>query len=151
PCNNLAAFEQAQANHLIRSSMRALAYGVEGYIWYTLQGPGWNESGLLNSSQQPRPVYTAMKVAIEQLNGLRLPPQSFTGYGPSIEAYRFNGNGFVLDVVWSIDGSPQSIALPVGSFIAAYRRDGSTLTPTIAGGNAILTVGSENIYLKRQP
>ncbi|WP_333691870.1 cellulase family glycosylhydrolase [Chloroflexus sp.] len=151
PCGNLALHEQAQANHLIRSSMRAFANGVEAYIWYTLQGAGWQDSGLLDGNQQPRPAYTAMKVAIERLNEVRFPPQSFTGYGTGLEAYRFSGNNFALDVIWSVDATTRTITLPQSSFIAAYRRDGSPLTPAISGGNVTLNVGFENIYLKRIP
>ncbi|RMD73033.1 MAG: hypothetical protein D6823_14060, partial [Chloroflexi bacterium] len=79
------------------------------------------------------------------------PPQAFTGYGTGIEAYRFQGNGFVLDVVWSVDGTPRQITLPATSVIAAYTRDGTSITPTISGSTAIFNVGFENIYLKRQP
>ena len=146
-----SVFEQAKANHLIRSSMRAIAAGVESYIWYTLQGPGWSQTALLDATQQPRPAFTAMKVAIERLNEVRIPPQSFTGYGSGIEAYRFSGNGFVLDVIWSVDHTTRQISLPASAVIAAYSRDGNPITPTISGGTATFNVGFENIYLKRQP
>ncbi|OAN42866.1 hypothetical protein A6A03_03885 [Chloroflexus islandicus] len=145
------AYEQAKANHLIRSSMRAIADGVENYIWYTLQGPGWSSTGLLDGSQQPRPAYIAMKTAIERLNEVRLPPQPFTGYGAGTEAYRFRGNGFVLDVVWSVDSTLRQITLPATSFIAAYTRDGAPIIPASSGGNVTISVGFENIYLKRTP
>lgn len=151
PCSAATQFEQAKANYLIRSSMRAMAEGVEAYIWYTLQGPGWDQSGLLNSSQQPSPAYVTMKTAIARLNEVRLPPQPFTGYGANIEAYRFSGNGFVLDVLWSIDGTSRQITLPQAAFIAAYTRDGAPITPVSSGGNATISVGFENIYLKRAP
>lgn len=146
-----AVFEQAKANHLIRSSMRAIADGVETYIWYTLQGPGWSSTGLLDGAQQPRPAYIAMKTAIERLNEVRVPPQTFTGYGAGIEAYRFSGNGFVLDVIWSVDSTLRQITLPATSFIAAYTRDGAPITPVSSGGNVTISVGFENIYLKRTP
>lgn len=151
-CNSiLPQFEQAKANHLIRTSMRAMAEGVEAYIWYTLQGPGWSYTSLLDGSQQPKPAYNAMQFAIQRLNEVRIPPQAFNGYGSGLEAYRFQGNGFVLDVVWSVDGTPRQITLPTSSFIAAYTRDGASITPTISGTTATINVGFENIYLKRQP
>lgn len=146
-----AVFEQAKANHLIRSSMRAIADGVETYIWYTLQGPGWSSTSLLDGAQQPRPAYIAMKTAIERLNEVRIPSQAFTGYGAGIEAYRFSGNGFVLDVLWSVDDTSRQITLPATSFIAAYTRDGAPITPVSSGGNVTISVGFENIYLKRTP
>jgi hypothetical protein len=142
---------QMQANILIRSSVRAMALGVEAYIWYTLDGPGWQEAGLLDGDQQPKPAYNAMQFAIQRLNEVRIPPQAFNGYGSGLEAYRFQGNGFVLDVVWSVDGTPRQITLPASSFIAAYTRDGASITPTISGTTATINVGFENIYLKRQP
>lgn len=80
-----------------------------------------------------------------------MPPQSFTGYGAGFEAYRFSGNGFVLDMVWSVDDTPRQITLPASSFIAAYTRDGAPIAPAISGGTATLNVGFENIYLKRKP
>ncbi|WP_322495866.1 cellulase family glycosylhydrolase [Chloroflexus sp.] len=151
PCSSVTQFEQAKANYLIRSSMRAMTEGVEAYIWYTLQGPGWNRSGLLGDNQQPTPAYTTMKTAIERLSEVRIPPQPFTGYGSGIEAYRFSGNGFVLDVVWSVDSTLRQITLPATSFIAAYTRDGAPITPVSTGGNVTISVGFENIYLKRAP
>ncbi|WP_299644987.1 cellulase family glycosylhydrolase [uncultured Chloroflexus sp.] len=150
-CSAALQFEQAKANHLVRSAMRAIAEGVEAYIWYTFEGPGWQRSGLLDDNQQPRPAFLAMKAAIERLNEVRVPPQSFTGYGTDIEAYRFSGNGFVLDVLWSMDGTSRQITLPATSFIAAYTRDGTSITPTSSGGTVTLSVGFENIYLKRRP
>ncbi|MDW8404569.1 MAG: hypothetical protein RMK72_10285, partial [Chloroflexus sp.] len=67
------------------------------------------------------------------------------------EAYRFSGNGFVLDVLWSIDGTSRQITLPQAAFIAAYTRDGAPITPVSSGGNVTISVGFENIYLKRAP
>ncbi len=128
------AFEQAKANFFIRSSIRALSVGVESYI----------------CNQQPRPAFTAMKVAIERLNEVRMPPQKFEGYGTGLEAYRFNGNGFVLDVIWSVDGTQRQVTLPASSFVAAYTRDGMPITPA-PGSVVTLPVGFENIYLKRRP
>ncbi|WP_298816058.1 hypothetical protein, partial [uncultured Chloroflexus sp.] len=101
-------FEQAKADFLIRSSIRAISVGVESYIWYTLQGSGWSRTGLLDGSQQPRPAFIAMKVANERLNEVRFPPQSFTGYGTGLEAYRFSGNNFALDVIWSVDATTRT-------------------------------------------
>ncbi|GIW91451.1 MAG: hypothetical protein KatS3mg109_1883 [Pirellulaceae bacterium] len=142
---------QMQANILIRSSIRAISLGVEAYMWYTLDGPGWQSAGLLDGNQQPKPAYNAMQFAIQRLNEVRIPPQAFNGYGSGLEAYRFQGNGFVLDVVWSVDGTPRQITLPASSFIAAYTRDGASITPTMSGTMATINVGFENIYLKRQP
>ena len=46
--NHKEIFFQRQADFLTRSYVRALANNITGLIWYTLEGPGWYDSGLLS-------------------------------------------------------------------------------------------------------
>ena len=146
------AYEDSKANHIVRMVVRSVASQVDAFIWYVLEGPGWQEAGLLDSNQQPRLAFNALKHLNVRLLELRTPLQSQTvNYGTGLESYRFSGNGFVLDVIWSVDATTRQISLPASAVIAAYSRDGNPITPTISGGIATFNVGFENIYLKRQP
>jgi hypothetical protein len=80
-------FYLAQANFVIRSFVRGLSENVKGFIWYTLDGPGWRHTGLLHENNQPKPVYTAYQNLIKQLLYTRYIGQP--SYGSRIEAYAF--------------------------------------------------------------
>ena len=52
-------FYNAQATQLPRLYARAWANGLQNAIWYTLNGPGWREAGLLDGEGNPRPAGTS--------------------------------------------------------------------------------------------
>lgn len=145
-CSNPdATFFEAQANFLPRLLVRSLSDGVESVIWYTLTGPGWDNSGLLDTNQQPRPSYTAFQTLGVQTYGAALPPGNLGAtYGAAVEAYRFTLPDKFVDVVWSNDGGPVTISAPPG-FIAGYDRNGKQLQP------GALTTDTGVIYVQRRP
>ncbi|NTU81228.1 MAG: glycoside hydrolase family 5 protein [Chloroflexales bacterium] len=143
-----SAFFQAQADHIVRIASRAAAAGVQQVSWYTLDGPGWRSSALLDENQQPRPVYTTYQHLIRRLG------QYFgvaaTTYSAETEAYRYNKGSTVVDVVWSRSSAVRTIEVPIGRFLAAYSRDGLPLTPRL-GATAQIDVGFSPVFIERVP
>ncbi|MCW1969597.1 MAG: glycoside hydrolase family 5 protein [Anaerolineae bacterium] len=150
-CNNpSAAFFNAQANYVAPAITRAFANGVEQVVWYTLDGPGWNNVGLLDGDGNPRPAFFAYKTLIRQLSGSNLPPVAIN-YGNGLEGYRFQRGPGWVDVVWSLDSTPRIVRVPQPQFISAVDRDGNPISPTLNGIDANLPVGLGGIYITRLP
>jgi hypothetical protein len=145
-----AAFYNAQANYVAPAITRALAQGVEQIVWYTLDGPGWNNVGLLDGDGTPRPAYFAYKNLIAQLNGTNLPPRQ-VNYVANTEAYRFTRGPKLVDVVWSTDSTPKNIRVPIAQFLSAVDRDGNVINPTTIGNEVQITVGLGGVYIVRTP
>jgi hypothetical protein len=139
------AFFQAQADHLVRVFVRAQSTGVGGITWYTLNGPGWRQGGLLDEDGARRPAFIAYQSLIEQLSEARY--DSPADYGLGIEAYRFRQAGHNVHVVWSKDTSVRTVRVLRSQLIRAIDRDGALLSPTLSGDYYVLTVSMEPIYL----
>jgi hypothetical protein len=144
-------FLEPQADHLVRTYVRALAEGVEQITWFTLNGPGWEESGLLNSSQAARPAFVAYRHLIQQSQRGETRPARVDNYGAEIEAYRFPRPGRPVDVLWSRSFSVVQVGLPESQFIEAFDRNGGRITPQVVDGQARFNVGSSPIYIHRKP
>ena len=146
--NPTPAFFQAQADYVVRIMSRAAAYGIQQVSWYTLDGPGWRNASLLDGDQKPRLVYTAYQqfiLRVGQYYGI-----AATTYSVETEAYRFNKEATVVDVVWSRDSTVRTVEVPTDRFIAAYSWDGAALTPRL-GAAVQLDVGFTPIYIERTP
>ena len=144
-------FFENQADHLVRSYTRALSENPMGMIWYTLTGPGWRESGLLDESQNPKPVYDAYKVMIARLQYSKY--NTIVDYGVGIEAYEFKRKLERVHVVWAEDpASTFDVTVPDAIFIAAYKMDGE-LNPTdlIGTDRVIQDVGFSPVYILLEP
>ena len=105
-------YDPAQANYVVRLFTRSKAHGLIGSIWFTLNGPGWRDSGLLDEAQQPRQGYQAM-----QFLAARLTAADYAGTfsnGP-LEGYIFIKGPVVYRVAWTNDGSTVTIPLPKGT------------------------------------
>jgi hypothetical protein len=146
------AFFDEQANFVIRGYSSALAAGVEMIAWYTIEEQGWNHSGLLDTSNIPRPVFKAYKTLIEQISGAQLPAAA-VDYGEGVRGWRFNIGNRVVDVVYTsfLYTGPKTISWPAGSHIAMYDRFGQSLTPNITDGNATYSVNLQPIFIHRKP
>lgn len=142
----IPAFFEAQADHLVRTFVRALSADVGGLTWYTLNGPGWRQGGLLNADGTRRPAFIAYRALAQRLNGARY--DSAADYGAGIEAYRFSRSGSNVHVVWSTDSSTHTIRILQSQLLHAHNRSGELLVPTPAGDFYELTVGFEPIYLE---
>ncbi len=61
-CNPISQqYYEITADHVARFLTRGLADDVGMFSWYTLNGPGWLGSGLLDANQAPRPAYRALQ------------------------------------------------------------------------------------------
>jgi len=140
-------FLQMQADFLVRSYSRALNENISALMWYTLDGPGWHYSGLLDSNQNPKPVYYAHQQYITRVE--RSKPLGPVSYGTGIEAYAFGRGGMVTHVIYTITDTAITISLPQNEFIAAYTRDGAVITPGLSGSDYTFQVTFEPIYLIR--
>ncbi len=144
-------FFQAQADYVSRVFPRVLSGRVESISWYTLSGPGWRSTGLLDAVGNPRPAYFAYQFLIDQVRGARLPSIPLS-YASGVEGYRFTKvNNRVVDVVWTVQDASATVSVPRSLLLAAYGQYGDPITPTIVGDNAVFTVGFSPIYIQRHP
>lgn len=145
-----AQFYDEQANFVIRGYTTALSAGVEAVVWYTLEGPGWQNTGLLDSGQKPRPVFQAYKTLIEQVTGATLPPVSVE-YGEGVRGWRYDMGHYAVDVVYASYAGTKTIAWPATSHIAIFNRFGQPLTPNYVGDRAVFAVTNQPVFIHRKP
>ncbi len=138
-------FFQAQANYLVRVFTRARSEDIQGLSWYTLNGPGWRSTGLLDENGVPRPAYWAYQQLASQLN--RSLYEGTVTYGSDVEAYSFVRAKERVHVAWSLDYTADTISVSQSSFLAAYDRDGTALSPVASGTSYQFSVGFSPIYL----
>ncbi|MFH1635964.1 MAG: hypothetical protein ABIG63_18380 [Chloroflexota bacterium] len=142
-------FYEFQADMLVRIAARVISEDVDGFIWYTLNGPGWREMGLLDGNGDPRYSFTAYQELIEELYG-----KSYISpvvYHEDVEAYIFGANGKFVHVAWAKDDNQYPILIPQDRFIEARTRDGAVITPVAVGTDYQITVGFSPVYIERQP
>lgn len=143
------SFFQMQAIYLVRSFTRALAANVQGAMWYTINGPGWRYTGLLDEQATPTPAYRAFQVLSDLLQ-----TAEYTGtvdYGQGIEAYGFARYDRRVQIVWAISDQTLAISIPQAQFIAATDRDGNPVTPIASGANYLLQARFEPLYITLKP
>ncbi len=133
-------FLEAQANYAVRLYTRAWANGLLGAVWYTLNGPGWREGGLLDQHQAARPAYTTLKFVSRLLKDA-----VYTGplRNGSLEGYSFRRGGTTYQIFWTNDGTTGTVALPSGTR-AVYDKAGRTITPS----GASMMVGFEAVVIE---
>lgn len=140
-CGPLGFYED-QANYAVRFFTRVAASDLIGALWYTLNGPGWQDGGMLDAQQQPRPAFVAARFLSEQLRGAQyLGPR---GEGV-IEGHAFAARGRSVYVYWTNDGSTASVPTPPDA-TAAYSVLGAPLplaSDTLTVGFAPLIVVAE--------
>ena len=116
-------FFSAQASYLTRMYARAWANGLLGAIWYTLEGPGWEQGGLLDENQQPRPAYQALSFMAGLLQGASYDGPRSSG---TIEGYAFRKGATRYELYWTNDDTPARMAWPAGT-VGAYDLYGQPL------------------------
>ncbi len=105
-------FEEAKADAVLRLYARTIAADLLMSHWYTLNGPGWQEGGLLDSRQQPVPAFRAFQFARQQLGAARyLRPVTMAG----LEGYHFRAAESEVIVVWSVDGVERTYSVPANA------------------------------------
>lgn len=142
-------FFQIQASHVVRSFVRGIGGGIQGFIWYTINGPAWRHTGLLNSDYSPKPVYVAYQVMTRQLQNTRY--LGITSYTMGTEGYTFRRGPEMVDVVWVVENRVLAVEVPQAKFVRALTRDGVPITPSLVGTNYQISVGFEPIYIVRWP
>ncbi|NJL05105.1 MAG: cellulase family glycosylhydrolase [Chloroflexaceae bacterium] len=139
-------FFDEQANHIVRTTVRALSVGVQAYCWYTLHESGWLSAGLLDRSNQPRAPYRAYRELIRQA-GQQRTLQRITSYGEGVEAYRFDRGTSYVDVLWSRNTTTQQVQVLSPAFLNAFSRDGDRITPQTTAAATIVPVGFRPVYI----
>ena len=137
------SFLQAQADFVAWLFVRNWASGFLGTTWYTLEGPGWRNVGLLNEDNSPRPAYHALNFITQELSNTIYKGQ-VTLY-PNLRGYEFGNDQKRIWVLWAPDEQPYSINLPAG-VLKVLDKYGNLITPQ-AG---IITVKSP-VYLEFNP
>lgn len=147
-------FYESQATHLVRFYVRGMSEKIGGFFWYTLNGPGWRNMGLLDGSQQPRKVYMTYQYLSQKLRYARY--QNIVDYGPGIEAYAFRVNSQQVHVLWAMEDQTIDVVIPSGAFFEASDRYGNILydqfnPPPFFGSDYLIQVGFEPILITYQP
>lgn len=125
------AFRHGQAVGLIKLYARTWANNIDGAIWYTLNGPGWREGGLLESDKTPRPAYTSMRFMSSLLRHARFTKTISTA---QMEGYEFEDNAFIYRLYWT-NNAGLTVQIPVTIDIqTVYNAYGQIGT---AGGSTI--------------
>jgi hypothetical protein len=150
-CDPLPApsFYEMQADHLVRSFVRGLSVNVEGFIWYTLDGPGYRHIGLLDENDDPHEAYFAHQNLVLQLKNSQY--TSIVNHSPGVEAYAFQRGTEIVQVVWTQADEVVPITFPGSQFIAAYDRTGNPIVPTPVGDNFQIDIRFTPIFLVLNP
>jgi hypothetical protein len=140
-----AQFFDVQASHVTRLLVRGLGKGIMGFVWYTLDGPGWRYTNLVEDDGTLKPVYVAYRELIDQLHNARYLEPVDQGLG--LEAYLFRRGTEHVQVVWAVQDEVLTVSVPALSYVAAYSRDGDPLSPTPVGSDLQFQVGFEPVYI----
>ena len=134
-------FRDDQANYVVRLYTRTWANGILGSTWYTLNGPGWRQGGLLDSNQAPRPSYNTLKFMATLLNGSSYRGQLSSG---ALEGYAFFNRSAQREyrVYWRNDSSSTLLMLPGGT-VAVYNKFGQVVPPS--GGK--ISIGFDPVFV----
>ncbi|MDQ7029101.1 MAG: beta-galactosidase [Ardenticatenia bacterium] len=148
-CNEGGAYQDEfrddQANYVVRLYVRGWANGLDGVVWYTLNGPGWRQGGLLDENQQPRPAYTTMKFLVDLFDGAKFEMALPTGTD-LLEAYVFRQGQKRIYVYWRNDDNVTSLELPDDA-VALYSYRGEQVNVTSNG----VAVGFEPVIVVAGP
>ncbi|WP_129672068.1 cellulase family glycosylhydrolase [Candidatus Chloroploca sp. Khr17] len=146
-------FSIAQADHVVRVMARAAGNQIDMVAWYTLNGPGWRNSGLLDAQNQPRPVFIAMQHMIQLTRGYQQVAIIDYGQPEVLEGYRFTNGPREIDVLWSRSDETQTIRIPADQFVKATSLDGVELDESLmqrVGDEFQVTVGFTPIFIERR-
>lgn len=138
-------FFQMQADSLVRMFVRGLSVDLMGFIWYTINGPGWRNVGLLDQDGNPRPAY----FAFQQLNQ-RIQNSHFLGsryYDDKVEAYAFDNGNQEIIVAWAKQDEVVNISFTGSNISQVYGRGGNIITPV----NNSVDVDFSPIYVILNP
>jgi hypothetical protein len=142
-------FFELQSNILVRAFARGMANGVTGFIWYTLDSPGWRHGALLDVDANPNLAYKAYQQLGVQLRSVTYEAPAV--YAGGLEGYTFRRGMLQIQVIWAKQDQTLPINIPKSLFVGAFNRDGDPITPIDSGENYLLLVEFEPIYIVRYP
>ena len=145
-CTPTESFLQAQAGYVPRLHTRNIALGLLGTVWYTLEGPGWENGGLLNADGSPKPAYTAYHFMTGKLGGAAYVGEASSA--PGVRGYIFDTGRSLVQVLWSEDGTPREVSVPAAQLIGAWDKLGAPLS---TGGDPVRLSISSPVYLEIRP
>lgn len=145
-----------QADYLVRTSITALANGVEKYFWYDLVNdspdPAVHEGnfGMFYQKKdgvaalQPKPVGYAQALMIAQLGGRDYVDSEALGDG--VLSHRFGTGDDLVRVTWAPAGATEvTIASDVPLTVVSMTGATSVVTPV--GGKVTVTVGARPAFI----
>jgi hypothetical protein len=117
-CNNdLPTFYERQAQYGVWLLVRNWIEGINQSFWYSYNGPGWREGGILDREQQPKPVYSAIQVLNQRMHGAQT-AQKLSDLPEGLQGYAINFEDHTTWVVISADDEPHILDLSDFSFSA---------------------------------
>lgn len=134
---------ETQSMYMPRAYAEALALGLKAQTYYQMINPGWWYTGLLLPDLTPKPAYHAYVAAAAFLSPATY-DEPVTNYPPSIAGYAFSRGAHPghIDVIWSADGSAQTVTLPAGA--QAYDRYGELIA-----SSGDIQVDYAPVYIRR--
>jgi hypothetical protein len=143
-------FFEYKADMAIRIAARVIDEGLIGMVWYQLESPAWRDVGLLDTTLEPEPAYTALQVFKDQTKETK--PAGPVDYGEEIEAYQFiRKNNWRVHVLWTKTDNPLTISIPKDKFIRAIDRSGTELPKFDAYLDWEIQVGFSPIFIELKP
>lgn len=143
-----AMYDQA-ATYAVRLYARTLANDLVGSLWYTVDGPGWRDGGLLNPvGQVPRPAYHAVEFLARNLSNAQHVATLYPPNLEGLEGYRYSNYHrsykFNYEIYWSNkQGVTGNVAIPQGARV--YDKLGQQID---TAGMTNYTVGWEPVIVQ---
>jgi hypothetical protein len=115
--NDLNTFYDRQAQYGVWLLVRNWIEGLDQTFWYTFNGPGWREGGILNKEQQPKPVYSTIQILTQRMQGAKS-AQKLDCLPDGLQGYAINFEERTTWVVVSSDNVSHILDLSEYDFLA---------------------------------
>jgi len=144
PCESISTspLEQTKAYYVAQTYAAAIAKGLRANLWYSMLG--WRNSGLLNPDLSPRPAYTAIQFARNELRDAAL-VREITEYA-GVKGYEFNRGDRRIWLLWSQDGISHPITISPAPLVACDIQGLCSTYPSLP-----LLVTLNPVYLEFNP
>ncbi|PKO09686.1 MAG: hypothetical protein CVU40_10355 [Chloroflexi bacterium HGW-Chloroflexi-2] len=103
-------FYDRQAQYSVWLLVRNWMEGIDQSFWYSYNGPGWRDGGILNKEQQPKPVYSSIQILNQRMQGA-LTAQKLADLPEGLQGYAINFDDHTIWVVVSNDNDPHLLEL----------------------------------------
>jgi hypothetical protein len=119
-------YEEAKADYIVWLYVRNLAAEILGTTWFTIEGPGWRNAGLLDGKQNPRPAYYVLKFISTELMNTTF--KGIVNEYTKLRGYQFGNKEKCIWVLWAPDEQPYKISVPIKTKVI-YDKYGVPITP----------------------